>query len=209
MNEIKAAIFDVGGVLCNEGLQAMLVDMKTTLNIDEATLSKIFASHIPLIGSGKIEEAEFWEQVSKTYSTRKVDVSENLLGRAYADSLKPQTEVLEVVKTLGEGGINLAILSNTIEQHAQPLRAAGVYSEFDDENIFLSHEIGLRKPSLEVYEFVLRRLGIDAPEAIFVDDRADNVGAAIQLGMHGIVFEDAEKLEADIQVLLPDFDFSK
>lgn len=207
MSEIKAAIFDVGGVLSNEGLQAMLDDMKESLDIDDEILKGIFSTHIPLIGSGKIDEAEFWGQVSKVYDTRNVEVAENLLGRAYAESLRPQQEVLELVQALGDAGITMAILSNTIEQHAQPLRNAGVYDGFN--HIFLSHEIGYRKPDPDAYEHVLQALDISAPEAIFVDDREENVEAANALGMHGLVFTTPQKLVTDVQTLLPELELSK
>lgn len=207
MSEIKAAIFDVGGVLSDEGLQAMLDDMKTSLSIDDSILQEIFEVQIPLIGSGKIDEVEFWDQVSTTYGTRKVDVSENLLGRAYAESLQPQVDVLKLVKVIGDAGIKLAILSNTIEQHAQPLRVAGIYDDFN--HVFLSHEIGFRKPNPKAYEYALSELDITAPEAVFIDDRLENIEAANQLGIHGLLFTSADQLLVDFQTLFPELDFSK
>lgn len=201
MREIKAAIFDVGGVLCDEGLQAMIADMKQSLGIDDTVIKDIFKNDIPLIGSGKIDETEFWKRIASTYGTRQVSVSENLLGRAYAEALKPQEEVLKLIKRLGESGIVLAILSNTVEQHATPLRAAGIYDNFD--NVYLSHEIGLRKPDPSAYNYVLDDMEVSAPETIFVDDRFENVKTANELGMHGIVYENPEQLLADIHQLVP------
>ncbi len=43
-----------------------------------------------------------------------------MLGRAFGEAIKPHTPILELVKELGESGIKLAILSNTIEPHAKP-----------------------------------------------------------------------------------------
>ncbi|MCJ7468363.1 MAG: HAD-IA family hydrolase, partial [Maribacter sp.] len=48
----------------------------------------------------------------------------------------------------------------------------------------LSHEIGLRKPDREIFQFVLDDNGLIAEETLFIDDSKENTDAASALGLH-------------------------
>ncbi|MGZ4448072.1 MAG: HAD family phosphatase, partial [Nocardioides sp.] len=50
-----------------------------------------------------------------------------------------------------------------------------------------------------VFEVVRRRTGRPLDRLVLVDDRADNVAAAVAAGMDGIVFTDAEHLRAALR----------
>jgi len=53
---------------------------------------------------------------------------------------------------------------------------------------------------------------VKAEEALFIDDTAEHVDAARALGLRGVVFTTAERLEKDVTDLLDpdhDADFSK
>jgi len=58
---------------------------------------------------------------------------------------------------------------------------------------YLSHELGLTKPDPASFQRVLELEGCAPADAIFIDDRAENVNAATALGMHGIVFTNAAR----------------
>ena len=51
------------------------------------------------------------------------------------------------------------------------------------EQFYLSHEIGLRKPHAEIFEFVLSQNGLQAHETFFVDDSKENTDAAEALAI--------------------------
>jgi len=50
------------------------------------------------------------------------------------------------------------------------------------EKAWYSHEIGLRKPAPESYQYILRDGSLEAPETLFIDDTARNTDAAALLG---------------------------
>jgi len=54
--------------------------------------------------------------------------------------------------------------------------------------VVYSYEEGLAKPDPQIYEIACRRLEVQPNQAIFLDDRAENVTAANNLGMRGILF---------------------
>ncbi len=53
----------------------------------------------------------------------------------------------------------------------------------------ISGDVGLRKPNKEIYELLLRQIGASPEDVIFVDDSPANVVAAMETGIHGILFD--------------------
>lgn len=199
MSKIEAVIFDAGGVL-HESNSVVTDDLVQELGLEQETLKKIWANQIPLLGSGKIDEAEFWRQVSNEHGIRQVEVAENLLGRAFTEALKSHAPIIKLIKELGSNGVKLAVLSNTIEPHAKALREAGLYDGFD--YLFLSHEVGMRKPNVAIYEHALEELGTKPEATVFVDDDPENVEAAEALGIKGVVFTDTHKVVTELRSLV-------
>ena len=53
-----------------------------------------------------------------------------------------------------------------------------------DIKFYLSHEIHLRKPNTDIYNFILSKNGLHPNECLFVDDTKDNTDTAYKLGLH-------------------------
>lgn len=200
MSKIKAVIFDAGGVL-HKNNSAIMEDLVSELSLSEEKLNRIWAEQIPLLGSGEIDESEFWKQISEKYDSRHVSVNENLLGRTFAEQLVPFTEVRIIIKDLNKRNIKTAVLSNTIEPHAKVLKKAGLYDDFDA--VLLSHEIGFRKPHKNSYEHALKILEVKANQAILIDDSPKNIQAAESIGIHSIIFTNPSQLRKDLEELIP------
>jgi putative hydrolase of the HAD superfamily len=60
--------------------------------------------------------------------------------------------------------------------------------------------LGLRKPDAAIYEAALDILGRPAERILFIDDRAENVEAAVKAGMKAVRFEGNGKLQSDLAV---------
>ncbi len=79
------------------------------------------------------------------------------------------------------------LLSNTNELHIENIKK-NMGADFETfknafDGFYLSHEIGLRKPNSDIYEFVLNENNIKANETLFIDDTAENTDAAQKLGI--------------------------
>jgi putative hydrolase of the HAD superfamily len=99
--------------------------------------------------------------------------------------------ILGIVKNLRSAGLYCAIASN------QPICRARFMSEnlgyreiFDYE--FYSCDIGYMKPEQEYFKKVLIGMPIAADETLFIDDRKQNVSAAINMGFRGAIFSLSE-----------------
>jgi len=87
-----------------------------------------------------------------------------------------------------ENKYRLFLLSNTNAIHI-PYEAKKMgqekFARFKNcfERFYLSHEIGMRKPNAEIFEFVLNENGLKAEETFFIDDTKENTDAAERLGI--------------------------
>ena len=72
-----------------------------------------------------------------------------------------------------------------------------VFQEFD--GIVVSGEEHLLKPDAAIYKCLLERYALQAEESLFVDDNADNVVGARNVGMKAIQFTSAEELERELK----------
>lgn len=94
---------------------------------------------------------------------------------------------LEFLKKLKEkGDFQLILLSNTNDLHISWIKKnVEFYEEFKScfDAFYLSHEIHLRKPNAEIYEFVLRKHHLKPEEVLFIDDTKENTDAAKKLGI--------------------------
>lgn len=200
MNEIKAVIFDVGGVL-HESDTAVSDDLQQELGLTEEQTREIWKDQIYRMGIGQLDEANFWKELSAKYGIREVTADERLLSRAFERELKQNKQVLDVAAQLKEAGLKLAILSDTNALHAEVLEAAGSYETFAHR--FLSYEVGIRKPDPRIFQEALKVLEVKPEESIFIDDNAKNVAAAEALGINGIKFDSNKQFFTDLTALLP------
>jgi FMN phosphatase YigB (HAD superfamily) len=51
----------------------------------------------------------------------------------------------------------------------------------------------------EIYEHTLQKLDVRADEALFLDDRLENVEGARAVGMHSLLFHGVRHLQEDLQ----------
>ncbi|MBO0804282.1 MAG: HAD family phosphatase [Nocardiopsaceae bacterium] len=101
---------------------------------------------------------------------------------------------IEVISDLAAGGTRLALLSNAGPDFGSFLRRGALGDYF--EEVFVSGELGLIKPDPAIYIHALAGLGIQAADAVFTDNRADNVLGAEALGFTGHVFTTPAALRA-------------
>ena len=98
-------------------------------------------------------------------------------------SLHP--EILPMLNTLKEQGIQLAVVSNCYLEEAQVIREWEGSRLFDA--LLLSCEQGVRKPDPEIYRRCMAQLGVTAEECLFIGDGgSQELEAARALGMEAM-----------------------
>ena len=66
------------------------------------------------------------------------------------------------------------------------------------EGIVVSGDEKLKKQDPEIYQLLLERYHLKAADCVFIDDRADNVEAAMALGFEGIHFSNHKQLQNEL-----------
>lgn len=110
-----------------------------------------------------------------------------------AGNFFPQT--LEAMKIVEKNGAENGLLSNAL-----PLLCDTV-GFIKPEYSFPSYLIGFLKPEKDAYELVKYALKCDYSEIMFVDDKPQNVEAAKEFGIHGIVYNKDTILEDVTKIL--------
>lgn len=107
----------------------------------------------------------------------------------------PAMEAL--LKRLAGQGRTLALLSNIPEELAVDFEARHPWFDVFSVRGY-SWRIGAAKPDPAAFRWMLERLGIDPGDAVFIDDRPENVAAAVRLGIRGKQFVSPEDLVAEL-----------
>lgn len=80
----------------------------------------------------------------------------------------------------------LILLSNTNEIHIDwIIKNVPFFENFKNcfDAFYLSHEINLRKPDANIYEFVLEKHNLSPETCLFIDDTKENTEAASAMGI--------------------------
>ena len=185
-NVIKAIIFDFYDVFRTDNYKAWL---KANALPHEGEWFR--ACHQQDIG--EITNEQFFDRLSEL--TGRSVTREELSANSTIDSA-----VIELAETLKQH-YKTALLSN-----APSVRIRAILAEHNLERLFdeivVSSEVGLVKPSEEIFHLTLARLGVEAREAIFVDDNVKHTQAAQKLGIQSIQFLSAQQLKQDLAALL-------
>jgi epoxide hydrolase-like predicted phosphatase len=192
-------IFDAGGVLHVSG-GAQLEDLKQELGLSDEQLGRFYTFYLPRLGKGEITEEQLWQALQQELGIRAVTIEEHLLTRAFEKSLAKVPGMYELVDDLKSRGLILVLLTNVSPQYAEVLEQRGHYQPFALK--VLSFEVGSWKPERKMFELALDKAGVTPGEAVFIDDQKKNVEAAAALGMHGIVFQDADQLRVQLDRVL-------
>ena len=107
----------------------------------------------------------------------------------------------QLVADLDAAGVPLYAITNFSGEFWPPFRAreAAFFAPFRD--VVVSGDEKLMKPDAAIYRLALGRFGLQAGDAVFVDDNAGNVAGANAVGIRGLLFTDAASLRIELQAL--------
>ena len=185
------AIFDFFGVVIDWGSEYVLPQWAKYAGVSQAEFKKEWNAELADCETGKISEVELFNRLGKRFN---VDPSglESILKTTFNTRAKLNEDVVSIIENLPDA----VLLSNQLPLHAEIARSKGWFSYF--KKVFLSYELGYRKPDAKAYLAVLKELGVKPEDAVFVDDKQENVDAARKLGIHVILYKGAVQLKAEL-----------
>ena len=181
----KAIVFDIGGVLIGLDLERGIRAFKEVLGYNRIS-ELLDPSHQKGIygdfEGGLLTADEFRAEVLKESrpGSRPEDVDRCV--RQILLDIKPETAA--AVRSV-YGRYPLYLLSNNnplgMPNCLELMEKAGIGGLYQD--MFISSEMRMLKPSPEFYREAVRRIGLPPEEILFIDDSLKNVEAARALGI--------------------------
>ena len=180
---IKTLIFDFGDVFLNLDKAGALKNALERFKMD--ALSEELVAINTLYEQGLLSTEEFIEFYQDNFS----NLTEKDIIDAWNYILKdfPKDRLNFIQELAQENKYKLILLSNTNELHIHWVKEhIAFYEDFKNcfDQFYLSHEIQLRKPNANIYEFVLKQNDLKPQECLFIDDTKENTDAATKLDIH-------------------------
>ncbi len=184
---LRAVIFDFGNVLCRPPTEQQLSDAAAVCGVTVEEFVHAFWRNRREYDRG-MDAREYWSELAK-FIGRAFDDStlQDLMRREIAFWSHFDARVLSWSDDLRHAGLKTGILSNLPRTLGESLRAEPGFLDHFDQVTF-SYELGVIKPEPEIYHHAIQRLGIEPAQALFLDDRAENVQGALVAGLHGEIF---------------------
>ena len=177
----------------------MAVDCAEIFGMPSSEIKPLLIRAEPLFNKtakGLVSEEKFWEKLSEILGKPKPKDCAKKYREICQRNIKFSTEIFDLVKELNNRGIKTAVLSNLFKWQADITRKNKGYDNFSQ--LFLSCYEGYKKPEIEIYNLVLKKLGLKSEECIFVDDRERNILPAKSLGIKTILAKNPEQVIKDV-----------
>ena len=188
LSDFDTIIFDFGGVILDINPDLSRHRFAEMLGIENAR--KLEAEQLPqLYEKGLISRAEFVSRINQIAGTQLS--ADEILAAWNAMLLNYKPARIEWIKRLHTTH-RLLLLSNTNDSHFEYfhnklIAEYGVtfYQLFD--HVYLSHEMGMLKPSHEIFETVIAQQQLNLQRTLFIEDTARNVEGAQEVGLQTLL----------------------
>lgn len=187
LNHISTIIFDLGGVIIDLNVSKSLDSFSkySGLPSDEIYNKFVKDGWSCAFERGEISDEEFRNRVRDCLGTEINDIQVDNSWNAMLGELPLKR--LEMLSNLKDQ-YHTMVLSNTNSIHINAFDAivanttGGRRIQQYFNKIYFSHELGMRKPDVEIYEYVISENNLDPSATLFIDDTEANVEGALSVG---------------------------
>jgi putative hydrolase of the HAD superfamily len=200
-DRIEAVLFDFAGVLVSSPWAAMAAAGGGSLELLIGPYDEDTDHPWHQVERGEITIQEWAKEITAHGEAIGIEVDfsplANLLGE-----MELHHRVIDRVRELRDAGYRTALITNNVREGSSTWRAMLPLDELFDV-VVDSCEIGMRKPSPQIYRHALELLGgIEPSRAVFLDDSPGNVVGARAVGLHAIEVHDPDEALAELDELL-------
>lgn len=195
---LQAVIFDYGMVLTGKPNQQAHDEMVRITGLTPDQFEKLYWTDRHAYDEGKLTGIAFWQ---KLLHDAKLDLGPQAVNELNAcDARMWTTQSPAMVAwqaALKRHGLRTAILSNMGDSVLESIQRT--YSWIANFDVLVwSYQHLMAKPDPAIYHLTLKQLGTRAEETLFIDDKRENIDAAVALGLKAIQFSTVDKLRADL-----------
>ena len=193
---MTAYLFDLYGVLLKVQEEGALRDIERAGGAGPEIWETYWEFRYDL-DAGLITEQEYWEKFRQALNLPPFDV-DAVIDVDYSGWVVPDEEMIAYVTGLVEQGERVGLLSNiprglaerVLKEHTWLDRFAAVT---------LSCDLGVAKPQQGAFQAALQNLGSVPKDTVFFDDNPDNVAAARELGITGVLFRNIDDVKEEVE----------
>ncbi|MGY8988606.1 MAG: HAD family hydrolase, partial [Flavobacteriales bacterium] len=186
MKNIKAIIFDLGSVILNINYQNT-INAFSKLGVKNAASfysKKVQTNLFNQIETGNITAKKFLMELQKETDNASINQVSEAWNAMLLDLPENRLTLIQSLKKK----YSIYLLSNTNSIHIDAFKKkignikwVKFCNLFD--KIYLSHEVGLRKPNAAIFEYILGDQNLKAQEVFFIDDSPEHIEGANKLGI--------------------------
>ncbi len=200
-SSIKAVILDYGQVLVRCPTAEEFGRMAEMFNVSFASFYELWEASRGPYDRGDLTAEEYWlklaAETNSSINREQIEILRQVEIEIWAHA---DRDMLDWLSQLHAAGFKTGLLSNMPVDLMTYVLANCQWMENFTFKTF-SCEVRLLKPDPAIYEHSLRGLGVAAAEALFVDDRENNIQAARTLGMRAIQFRSVAQLKDELATL--------
>lgn len=204
MSDIRAAIFDIGGVLTVSPV-TRIKSFCTENSIGDDVRWAIFAPHDgpwSRFERSELTPEDFVAEFDVFMRDAGCGVSGAQFMQWFFQGFEPRPEMIAVVEHL-RGRLKLGSITNNVARDEPAVRRT---SGLDIQGLFdvvvESSIVGLRKPDPAIYHMTCDLLGVEPREAVFLDDLGANLKGAKALGMTTIKVDETHSAIHELEEVL-------
>lgn len=195
---LRAVIFDYGMVLSGPPGPEAHAELMRITGLPAGQLDPLYWADRHAFDEGKLTGEAYWRdilhQAGLTLPPSAVAELIHWDARMWM-TLNPA--MLAWQGALKARGFLTAILSNIGDTNQRAMeRELKWLSRFDV--LVWSYQLRMAKPDPAIYRYTLEKLGVHPEETLFIDDRKENVEAALALGIKAINFTTVGQLRAEL-----------
>lgn len=198
--DIQAVLFDFGMVLSGPPNPAAWARLQRLTSLSEADFQHAYWLHRHDYDRGTLTGPDYFQQVATTSGLKAFpgEIVSNLLDAdtdLWTDHNQP---MVDWSRALQQRGIRTGILSNLGDSmHEGVLRKWPWLAAFD--HCTWSHTLKLAKPEAAIYRHSAEGLQTSPAHILFVDDKPENIAAAIVCGMQAIQYVGHEQFVTEMK----------
>jgi putative hydrolase of the HAD superfamily len=180
-------MFDYGGVVSHPPTPQDLALLAGTAGVGVPALVAEYWAWRRAYDLAELDAKAYWRQVGRGLRREfsGAEISE-LIRLDRASWLRLQAGTVALIEDLAAAGHPLALLSNAPDELADAITGLPIAAHFG--HLIFSCQLKLAKPDPRCYNRALARLGAGPDDVVFIDDRAENVAAAAEMGLSSVHF---------------------
>ncbi|WP_336605889.1 GNAT family N-acetyltransferase [Streptomyces sp. BA2] len=196
-----AVLCDLDGVIRFYDMSAM-EEMERAAGLPHGSTAGIaFApeTDLPLM-LGRTGKEEWVQAIARGLADRVPYERGHALGTALAEAgFSADATVVDLLRR-ARAHLHVALVTNATPWLDDDLAELGIAGLA--HTVVGSADVGIVKPDRRIYEIAVERTGVPAERCLFVDDRKENVDAAVALGMVGLHYTGPDDLREALAPVL-------